>query len=395
MRSYSYALSTDYYGQDSQHKQEQEHLQRIYDVTEGLKSDRIKQAYLLAFEHFLKTTAKGNDRRALLDTKQNVIESKIIDHINFLKDVQRLSYSSIQVHLMGIFHFFEINDFNLNTKKIKRFMPEDESDHYARDRPYSVTEIEQILSKCDLRCRVAVLLMTSSGLRIGGLRELQIGDIKKIDEFNLHIIWVYNRSRKDRYYTFCSPECSAVIDEYLLYRQKCGEQLKDKSPLIRDNFDIDNPFTAQAPNFISRRGMFLLFEEALNRAKVNPIVPGQKKRAVACSHGFRKFFITQCDKAHLDYTTWKYLAGHKLPRIDASYIRTTEEDRLAEYIKAVPLLTISPEHRLKTRIQQLESQQTEEIDRLKAQLQGYKDEQARVQDVSMESIRVKKASRCN
>lgn len=69
---------------------------------------------------------------------------------------------------------------------------------------------------------------------------------------------------------------------------KCGEQLNDKSPLIRDKFGIDNPVTAQAPKFLSERGMFLLFGDALNRAKVNPIIPGQKKRAVACSHGFRK-----------------------------------------------------------------------------------------------------------
>ena len=49
--------------------------------------------------------------------------------------------------------------------------------------------------------------MVSTGMRIGGLRELQIGDIKKIDEHGLYLIWVYNRSGKDRYYIFCSQEC--------------------------------------------------------------------------------------------------------------------------------------------------------------------------------------------
>ena len=99
-------------------------------------------------------------------------------------------------------------------------MPEDESEHYGRDRPYSIKEIEQILSKCDVRDKVATLVMLSTGMRIGGLRELQIDDIKKIEEYGLYLIWVYNRSGKARYYTFCTPECAVAIDEYLEYRKR-------------------------------------------------------------------------------------------------------------------------------------------------------------------------------
>lgn len=68
------------------------------------------------------------------------------------------------MHLLGIFHFFRINDFDLNTRKIKRFLPQDESDHYSVDRPYSVKEIEQILTKCDIRSRVVILFMASTGM---------------------------------------------------------------------------------------------------------------------------------------------------------------------------------------------------------------------------------------
>jgi hypothetical protein len=95
------------------------------------------------------------------------------------------------VHLSAIFHFFEINDYDdLNLRKIKRFLPEDESDLYLRDRPYSITEIEKILDKCDVRDRVAVLIMLSNGMRIGGLRESCCGDITKIEEFGIYLIWV-------------------------------------------------------------------------------------------------------------------------------------------------------------------------------------------------------------
>lgn len=132
------AYLTDDYRRQQQRQQEGEEQPRIFDVTEGLKSPQTKQTYRLAFEHFLKVTLKNDDLRALLDTKQNVIESKVIDHIIRLRDVEKLSYWSIQVYCSGILHFFKMNDVSLNVDKIKRFLPQDESDHYATDRPYSV-----------------------------------------------------------------------------------------------------------------------------------------------------------------------------------------------------------------------------------------------------------------
>lgn len=61
----------------------------------------------------------------------------------------------------------------------------------------------------------------------------------------------------------------------------------------------------------------------------------------------------------------KYLADHKLTKRDASYIRTSEEDRLSEYVKAIPLLTIDPNHRLRQENQELKTTQLQEIARLK------------------------------
>ncbi|MGI0043365.1 MAG: tyrosine-type recombinase/integrase, partial [Nitrososphaeraceae archaeon] len=258
------------------------------------------------------------------------------------------------------------NDYDdLKRRKIKRWLPKNESDFYARDRPYSVKEIDQILDKCDIRDRVAVLIMVSTGMRIGGLRELQIGHIKRMDEYGLYLIWVYNLSGEDRYYTFCSPECAAAIDEYLAYRARLGEQLKHKSPLIRDKFSKDNYF--KAPRFLSIRAMSLLFEEALKKAGVNQVKPGsgQKKRDIMRSHGFRKFFITQCDKAGISFTVREYLSGHRLPNQDRFYIKPSEEDRLAEYVKAIPLLTINDKQRLEQENHDLKTVQAEDIAALK------------------------------
>jgi hypothetical protein len=72
------------------------------------------------------------------------------------------------------------------------------------------------------------------------------------------------------------------------------------------------------------------------------------------SHGFRKFAITQMKLAKVDWGDREYLVGHRHSRgLDENYDRTDESDRLQEYLKAVDLLTINEENRLKTKVQQL------------------------------------------
>jgi hypothetical protein len=74
---------------------------------------------------------------------------------------------------------------------IRRYYPSDESTY--DDRPYSYEEIQKILSVCDLCGRAMILLLTSSGVRIGVLHTMQIGHLtpKTFNGFNLYKIQVY------------------------------------------------------------------------------------------------------------------------------------------------------------------------------------------------------------
>ena len=83
------------------------------------------------------------------------------------------------------------------------------------------------------------------------------------------------------------------------------------------------------------------------------------------THGFRKWYANQCSRAHIDYPTREYLIGHKLPGQESSYNRMTEEDRLVEYIKAIPLLTVHSENRLQQQIQELQSNRLQNIEEIK------------------------------
>jgi N12 class adenine-specific DNA methylase len=103
---------------------------------------------------------------------------------------------------------------------------------------------------------------------------------------------------------------------------------------------------------------------------------------VPLTHGFRKFAITQFKKAQVDFNDREYFVGHKTSRrLDRSYDRTSEEDRLAQYMKAIELLTISPENRLRKHVAEQEhtiqvqmTQMNQENATLKKEINKMRDE---------------------
>src|SRR5919106_2059563 len=342
---------------------------RIYPVTEGIGSNQTKIVYERAFNHFL-DYIKIHDLQVLLDFSPKVIKQMIVDYVIWLRDEKpgtKLSRSSIKVHLSAILHFFQINndDFNLTIRHFRIHLPSD--DTIQDDRPYSRDEIAQIIKDCDPRSKAVILLLCSTGMRIGALPKLQKGHLTEVDfqGLKLYRVQVYAGTR-DKYYSFATPEAAKAVRDYLDYRERYHEQLTDRSPLIREQFNIDDEVRIKYPRFISMRAIEYLIDNALQRSGIRK--PGE----VHMTHGFRKFFITQCDKAGLNFSVREYLSGHRLPNQDPSYIRTTEEDRLAEYVKAIPLLTIDPNQRLQDKVEKLESEKLEGIEELKSQLIEYK-----------------------
>ena len=296
--------------QEQQEQQPQEQQQephqswlgqpKIYSVTAGIPSNQTRIVYQRYFNRFLKHI-KINDLQVLLDFSPKVIKQMIADYILYLHEKRNVKRDSIKVQLGAILRFFQNNndDFHLTVRNFQRDLPPDESTSaYGDDRPYTTNEIVEAIAASDLRTKVAILLLCSSGMRIGALHSLQICDLTpvKIDSNNnnsnsttIYRIQVYARTR-DKYYTFCTPECYSMIkDYYLADRERCGEELKDKSPLIREQFNPDNPFTINSPRFVSTRGIEYMVTHVLKRAGV------RKPQEVHMSHGFRKFFKSQAE----------------------------------------------------------------------------------------------------
>jgi integrase len=354
--------------QQQPQQQEEQQQNRIYLVTDGLKSKYTKRDYRLAFNQFLRDGVKTKDLHVLLDYKPKVIEQMIIGYIENLRDKGR-ARNTISLHVAAILHFFVVtNDVPLNKRKITRFIPPDESTR--RDKAYRVEDIGTILESCDERTRVMVLLMASTGMRLGAVPELRVGDLTPVPEYCLYKIEVYSQSPvSDRYFSYCTPECRVAIDAYLDYRRRLHETLTDKSPLIRELFNVRKPYFIEAPRPATTRIIHLALEKALHKAGVNQPTMGLakgKRREIALSHGYRKFAITMMNKTGVKDTHRRYLTGHAQVGQDASYVLPTEKELLAEYVKAIPYLTIDPNARLQTTVKELQAERSQEMIELRA-----------------------------
>lgn len=222
--------------------------QDIYPVTEGVKSDYTKQVYKDSFNRFLRHI-KVHDLQVLIDFGPKVLEQMIMKYIIHVRDIKNppLSRGSIQAECGAIYHFYEMNDIVLK-KKISRFFPPDESAH--DDRLYTGEEMQLILSECNKREKVIILLMVSAGIRIGAISKLKVGHLQPItiNEYSTFKIIVDKYSKHATYWTTCNYECAMAIREYLEQRNKQGEgPVKDISPLIREHRDPKDIFRMKTP----------------------------------------------------------------------------------------------------------------------------------------------------
>ncbi|MGH9964947.1 MAG: tyrosine-type recombinase/integrase [Nitrososphaeraceae archaeon] len=363
------------------------HKHRIYPVTEGIPSPFTQKAYQRSFDRFRKYV-KIQDEQVLLDFSPKVIKQMIVDYILYLRDEKpgkKLGRSSIKTHISAILHFFQINndDFNLTMKNFRIHLPANDQP-ISQDRPYTRDEIASILKDADVRTKVVIELLCSSGMRMGALNALRIGDLTKLEYQNIDLyrIQIYSGTR-DAYFSLCTPECYNAITDYISYRQRSGEDLEDKSPLIREQFNKDNPFTVNAPKFVTGKAIEYLIDHALERSGM------RKVHEVHMSHGFRKFFVSTCESSGMKSLHVSMLAGHDTGIKKAYYI-PNESIILEDYMThAADSLTIDPSYKLRTRVKDLESQQNEEI----IQLKGAHDDLERRMFLVMSEMRKFKARR--
>lgn len=261
-------------------------VQDVYfNFTSSIKSFATRQGYEYCVSKFLKYC--NLDLEGLLSLEQQELSNLIIKYLSSLKASNQYK-NQISA---AIKHACLMNDVILNWKKIAKFIKyEKTGNELNRDRGYRHEEIQEILKNADLRLKTAFLVLASTGIRIGALSTIKISDLELLK--NLYKITIY-RGDKEEYFTFCTPECKKIIDDYLQYRKKKGEIIAQDSYLIVRKFSKNTEVKG-----LPFKGMSLwaMFEKSISMSSLEVRQDRTnkfKRKEVAMTHGFRKFFTTQ------------------------------------------------------------------------------------------------------
>ena len=339
-----------------------------FNFINSLNSESTRKSYKFCIEKFLSNY--DMDLALFLKLPQDEMTNLIIKY--FVNKKISKQYKN----LMGatLKHACEINDVVLNWKKIKKFINSEKTGNETngRDRGYTHEEIQKILGFCDQRIKTIFLLLASTGIRIGALRFLKLRDLEKIDE--VYKITVYSGD-KEEYFTFCTPECAKEIDSYLDFRKRHDENLTGDSFLLVKKFDLSLVINGFSGEPFGSNGLPNTLEDFIRNSGLRSIDHKNhyKRKQIPIFHGFRKFFTKQLVDSKLNPEIREMLLGHKIG-LTSAYYKPTEQDMLNEYLKAVGILTINEENRLKLKLEQRVQIEKSQIDTLKADFEKFKNQ---------------------
>lgn len=348
----------------------------------GIKSPATQIGYKRSLRRYLGfLKLKEVDDLLPHNPSPRYIESQIISYIMSLRE-SGIAYATIQFLIAPIFTFYQLNDVVLNRKKVSRYMGEYR--RVAKDGAITTEQIQTSLQNADARMRMIILLLVSTGCRVGALPALTLGNLTKIPDHGLYKVTFYEGTNNE-YYTFTTRETAQTgIDNYLLYRKRSGENISfnektqrwepDNAPLIRQQFDVNDLLQVKQPKPVELNAIRHLLTVHLIRCGLRtrehvtaPQSNGKIRKPISLSKGFRKRCISLFIEAGLNHEIRELLVDHAT-QLDQHYFRPTEDQVLKEYLKAESYLTIDPSIRLAQENQTLKQEVTR-FDKMQKQIE--------------------------
>jgi hypothetical protein len=303
-----------------------------------------------------------------------------IEHQKERVEKGEIKESTINNYYKSVKLFCEMNDILLNWKKIAKGKPQHRD--YANDRAPTIEEIKKLIDFPDRRIKVIVLIMLSSGIRLGAWDYLKWKHIVPMKNENDEIIAakiIVYAGEKEEYFSFITVEAYDVLLEYIEFRASYGERITGESWVMRDTWKSTNVSCqnrgglATIPRKLSSGIRTIISRAEWEQGLRTPLGEGEKRHEFQAIHGFRKFFKTRSEQIMKSINV-EILMGHTIGVSD-SYYKPSEKEFLEDYLKAICLLTIDNNQQvLEKQITELKETSKDNEYIIKARLQEKEDQ---------------------
>jgi integrase len=267
----------------------------------------------------------------LVDKKRD----KVADITAFSACLVRESVSkqSARQQLTYAVKFLRAHGINILKDDIQDLKRENKGGAATVDKVMDHNVICKALKGSDVRSRALILVLASSGMRIGEALSLSMSDIDLNMTPAMINIRAENSKNGQARFTFITPEAKDAVTDYLKVRNKYIARADKHAEVLgvgpRTETDLLFPVTDSSVNkmwetMLKNAGLYTRDEKS-----------GRNQYRI---HSLRKFFISQLSMAGAR-TLAEHLAGHT-GYLDASYRQVSPEFAAREYLKLQSVLTV-------------------------------------------------------
>jgi site-specific recombinase XerD len=282
------------------------------------RSENTKKTYLRGIAKFVSYRQIQNLDLFVEEVRQKGNQNEIVKDFAVYLASKNLAPKSVAAWLSSLKKFFAASGLKVDINLPLRIFNVHEDVLPRKE------DLRKILIEADLRMKVIITMLASSGMRIGELYNLRLADVDLSKEVpTVRIKGIGAKERKSRV-TFISKEAKKFLEEYLNQRKSLGESLNESSPII----------AREDGKPMSYQNIHYLLENTFRKhsKKVG-------KRYSLHAHCLRKWFKTQLISAGVPAPIVDRLTGHAR-YLAQEYELYTEEQLREWYLKGMQAVTI-------------------------------------------------------